>query len=101
MEERVFMTRLAFWWLKYFDEIATFWRGFSWSTVIMLFVIAVLKHWDLVPIVFAVFFGGMAINVGLYLLIRTLQSHLLTLEGEDKEKAHNLMVKIILKKIGA
>ena len=47
-----------------------------------------------------ILFLGVVLNTGFYLAIRTVASHLKLLEdGNEREEAHDLMMKIIRKRI--
>jgi hypothetical protein len=93
-------TRIALWWLRHYDDIAHFWRGFSWIWVIGVLFYVVVGYLDLRVALPVVFIVGVIANSGMYLGIRAISSHLKTLEdGPEKEEAHELMVKIIKKKV--
>lgn len=93
-------TKVALWWLKHYETVMPFWRGFSWTWVIGILLAAIVGYLDLGSALLFIFFFGVIANTGMYLGIRTLSSHLKNLEnGPEKEEAHELMIKIIQKTV--
>jgi hypothetical protein len=93
-------TRFALWWLRHYDSITHFWRGFSWVWVIGILLYVVVGYLDLARALFIILLIGVIANTGIYCSIRAISSHLKQLEdGPEKEEAHELMVQIIRKRI--
>jgi hypothetical protein len=93
-------TRVALWWLRHYDSTMHFWRGFSWAWVIGLVLSVIAGHLDLGRALFIILFCGVVGNTGIYLSIRAMGSHLNHLQdGPEKEEAHDLMIKIIRKRV--
>jgi hypothetical protein len=94
-------TKIALWWLRHYESIMHFWRGFSWVWVIGVLLCAIVGDVDLAHAIFIIFLVGIIANTGIYLGIRTVSSHLKRLEdGPAKETAHELMIKIMKETIG-
>ena len=92
--------KVALWWLRHYEEIIHFWTGFSWVWVIGVFLSAVVGKIEFRYALSIIFLIGVIANVGIYLGIRTLASHLKHLtDGPEKEEAHELMMKIIKRRI--
>ena len=89
-------TKVALWWLKHFEAIIYFWRGFSWVWVIGILLCVVTGHLSLGHALGIILLIGVIANTGIYFSIRTLVSYLKQLDGcPEKEEAHELMTKII------
>ena len=92
--------KVALWWLRHYESIVQFWRGFSWVLAIGIVLFAIVGHMDLRHAVCLLFLIGVIANTGIYLGIRTMTSHLKGLkDGRAKEEAHELMMKIIRRRI--
>lgn len=93
-------TRVALWWLRNYEDIAHFWKGFSWIWVIGVLFYVIVGYLDLAVALPVVFIVGVIANSGMYFGIKAISSHLKNLEdGPEKEEAHELMIKIIKKKV--
>jgi len=93
-------TKVALWWLRHYEDLVHFWKGFSWVWVIGILLSAIVGYLDLGHALFIILFIGVIANTGIYLSIRTMGSYLMHLEdGPEKEEAHELMIKIIKKRI--
>jgi hypothetical protein len=93
-------TKVALWWLRHYESIVHFWTGFSWVFAVGIVLYAIVGHLDLGHALCLVFLIGVIANSGIYLGIRTMASHLKGLkEGREKEEAHELMMKIIRRRI--
>ncbi len=93
-------TRLALWWLKHYESAMLFWRGFSWTWVIGILLFVIVGGLDLIRAISIIFSAGIIANAGICLSIRAMSSCLMQLEdGPEKEEAHQLMMKIIRRKV--
>ncbi|MBW2644719.1 MAG: hypothetical protein JRE23_00820 [Deltaproteobacteria bacterium] len=93
-------TKVALWWLRHYETVMPFWRGFSWTWVIGTLLAAIAGYLDLERALLLIFFCGIIANTGIYLSIMTMNCYLKNLEdGPDKEEAHELMIKIIKKRV--
>ncbi len=89
-------TKLALWWLRHYESITEFWRGFSWIWVITVLFHVLAGYLDLARAIGLIFVVGIIANSGVYLAIKAIGSHLKHLEdGPEKEEAHDLMIEII------
>lgn len=89
-------TLFALWWLRNYETITHFWRGFSWVWVTGILLSVVVGYLDLARAICLIFMIGVIANAGIYCSIRAIASHLKQLEdGPEKEEAHELMIKII------
>ena len=93
-------TKAALWWLRHFEAIIQFWWGFSWVWVIGILLCAVTGYLSLGHALGIILLIGVIANAGIYFSIRTLVSYLKHLDGcPDKEEAHQLMTKIIKRRV--
>jgi uncharacterized membrane protein HdeD (DUF308 family) len=93
-------TRLALWWLRHYDRIVHFWIGFSWVWVMGILLYAVVGYFHLKQALLLILLIGVILNTGGYCVVKTLSSYLKHMQdGPAKEEAHDLMVKIIRKRI--
>jgi len=93
-------TKVTLWWLRHYESVTQFWRGFSWVFAIGIVLFAVVGHMDLRHALCLLFLIGVIANTGLYLGIRTMASYLKGLQdGREKREAHELMMKIIRRRI--
>ncbi len=93
-------TRVALWWLRHYESIIHFWTGLSWVCVVGILLSTIAGHLDLNHALSMIFLVGVIANTGMYLGIRTLASYLKCLkDGRQKEEAHELMTKIIERRI--
>ena len=95
-------TKVALWWLRHYEGIINFWTGFSWVWVIGLILYAISGQLQVKQALLLILFIGVIGNTGAYLGLRTLSSYLKLLkDGPEKEEAHELMTKIIRRRIAA
>ncbi|MDY6986632.1 MAG: hypothetical protein SWQ30_01130 [Thermodesulfobacteriota bacterium] len=93
-------TKVTLWWLRHYESIVQFWRGFSWVLAVGIVLFTIVGHMDLRHALCLLFLVGVISNTGIYLGIRTMASHLKGLkDGRAKEEAHELMMKIIRRRI--
>ena len=93
-------TKVALWWLRHYEGVVHFWTGFSWVWVIGILLAAVAGHLDLRRALCLILLIGIIANCGIYLGIKTLACYLRDLkDGREKEEAHELMAKIIRRRI--
>jgi hypothetical protein len=93
-------TRVALWWLRHYDGITHFWKGFSWVWVIGVLLSVIVGYLDLTIALPVIFLVGVIANSGIYLSIRAIGSHLKNLkDGPQKEEAYELMLKIIRRRV--
>ncbi|MDY6951131.1 MAG: hypothetical protein SWE60_06450 [Thermodesulfobacteriota bacterium] len=93
-------TKVTLWWLRHYESIVQFWRGFSWVLAVGIVLFAIVGHMHLRHALFLLLVIGVIGASGIYLGIRTMASHLKGLkEGREKEEAHELMMKIIRRRI--
>lgn len=93
-------TKFTLWCLKNYDDIVHFWVGFSWLWVIGILLSVVVGYLSLNHALCTIFLVAVIANSGIYLGIRAMASHLKHLqEGPEKEKAHELMIRIIRKRL--
>lgn len=97
--KRSWMTRLSLWYLRKYEEIIYFCTGFSWVLAIALLFAGIGSGLGLGTTIYIMFVGGMSFLAGVYLLIKSVQKHLGTLEDAAKEEAHAEMAAIILRRI--
>lgn len=89
-------TKIALWWLRHYDGITHFWRGFSWVWVIGVLMYVVTGSLGLARAMLIIFVAGVIANAGIYCSIRAISAHLKQLQdGPEKQEAHDLMIKII------
>lgn len=89
-------TKVALWWLRHYEGVTGFWRGFSWVWVIFVLFYVIEGYIDIGHALWIIFSIGVVANAGIYLGIRTMSSYLRNLEDSpEKEEAHELMIKII------
>ncbi|MBW2107121.1 MAG: hypothetical protein JRI36_00430 [Deltaproteobacteria bacterium] len=89
-------TKVALWWLRNYDAITHFWRGFSWVWVIGVLMYVITGSLDLARAMVIIFVVGIIANSGIYCSIRAISAHLKQLEdGPEKQEAYDLMIKII------
>ncbi|MFH1673699.1 MAG: hypothetical protein ABIF87_09800 [Pseudomonadota bacterium] len=94
------ITKVALWWLRHYETIMPFWRGFSWTWVIGILCSAIVGYLDLEQALLLIVLCGIIANTGIYLGIKTMSCHLKNLEdGPEKEEAYELMIKIIKKRV--
>ncbi len=92
--------KVVLWWLRHYEDITHFWRGFSWVWVVGMLLFTVVGYLDLARAICLIFLVGVIANLGIYLSIRTIAGQLKALEdGPEKEEAHELMVKIIRRRV--
>ena len=90
----------ALWWLRHYETIIQFWTGFSWVWVIGIVLYAVVGYLDLGNAICIILLVGVISNTGIYLSIQTMASYLKGLkDGPAKEEAHELMIKIMTRRI--
>jgi len=93
-------THMALWWLRHYEAISHFWKGFSWVWVIGILFYVIAGYLDLAVALPVIFVVGIVANSGIYCSIRAISSHLRNLEdGPEKEEAHDLMIKIIERRV--
>jgi len=93
-------TRVALWWLRHYEGITHFWKGFSWVWVIGVLFYVIVGYLDLGVALSIIFLVGVIANSGIYLSIRAIGSHLKNLEdGPQKQEAYELMLKIIRRRV--
>ena len=93
-------TKIALWWLRHYEDIIGFWKGFSWVATIGVFFYVIVGYLDIGVAIPGLFIVGVVANGGIYFSIRAISSHLKHMqEGPEKEEAHALMMKIIKKRI--
>jgi hypothetical protein len=93
-------TKAALWWLKHYEGIVHFWTGFSWVWVVAILLGAIVGEIELRQALCLIFLIGVVAISGVYLCIKTLSSHLKHLsDGPEKEEAHELMAKIIRRRL--
>jgi hypothetical protein len=92
--------KVGLWWLRHYETTIRFWTGFSWVWVIGTVLSAVVGHLDLGHALCIILLIGVIANTGIYLSIRTMASYLKGLEdGPEKKEAHELMIKIIKRRM--
>ncbi len=90
----------ALWWLRHYETIIQFWTGFSWVWVVGIVLYAVVGYLALGYAICIILLVGVISNTGIYLSIQTMASYLRGLEdGPEKEAAHELMIKIIKRRM--
>jgi len=93
-------TKAALWWLRHYEFITHFWKGFSWVWVIGMLLLPVVGYMDLRLAIGLILLIGVIANTGIYMSIRTMASYLKHLkDGPEKEEAHELMIEIIRRRI--
>ncbi len=91
---------VALWWLRHYETITHFWKGFSWVWVIGVLLLVMVGHLDLGRALCFILLIGVTANTGIYLGIKTAASYLKHLEdGPEKTEAHELMIKIIGRRV--
>lgn len=99
IQETAAGTSAALWWLRHYEGIISFWKGFSWVWVIGVLLYSIEGCIDLRYALWLILCIGVIANTGIYLGIKTLSSHLKNLkEGPEKKEAYKLMLKIIRKR---
>jgi hypothetical protein len=92
--------KVALWWLRHYETIIHFWTGFSWVWVVGILLGALVGHLQLGHALCLILLVGVISNTGIYLSIQTLASYLKGLkDGPAKEEAHELMIKIMTRRI--
>ena len=93
-------TRFSIWWLRNFESIIHFWTGFGWVWAFAVLLSAIVGYMPLVNALAVLFFTGIVALFGILLCIRSISTHLKSLEdGPEKEEAHELMIQIIKRRI--
>jgi hypothetical protein len=94
-------TRFAIWWLSNFEAIIHFWTGFSWIWALTFILLALVGYIPLYKALGILFFTGITLQSGMFLCIRFIAAHLNSMEeGTEKDRAHDLMIHIIRRRIG-
>jgi hypothetical protein len=91
---------MALWYLRHYEDIVHFWKGFSWLWVIGILLSSVAGYLSLDHALCTIFIVGVIANTGIYLGIKTIASYLKSLDdGPEKDEAHKLMVRIIRRRV--
>ncbi len=92
--------RSALWWIRNFEKIIHFWTGFSWVIVIGAILTVFVGRFNLSQALSFIICFGVVANTGLYLCVKAFAASLKQLrEGPEKEEAHELMGKIIHRRL--
>jgi hypothetical protein len=93
-------TRFSMWWLGNFEAIIHFWTGFSWAWALTFILSAIVGYMPLFKALGLLFFTGITMQFGMFLCIRSIAAHLKSMEeGTEKDRAHDLMIQIIRRRI--
>lgn len=93
-------TGAALWWLRNYETVIHFWTGFSWVWVVGIVLYALAGRLGLGHAICIILLVGVISNTGIYLSVRTMASYLRSLsDGPEKEEAHELMIKIIKRRM--
>jgi hypothetical protein len=91
---------MALWYLRHYEDIVHFWKGFSWLWVIGILLSSVAGYLSLGHALCTILIVGVIANTGIYLGIKTIASYLKGLDdGPEKDEAHELMMRIIRRRV--
>jgi hypothetical protein len=92
--------KVALWWLRHYETITHFWTGFSWVWVMGILLGVLVGEIQLGHALCLILLIGVIANSGVFLGIRAMASYLKGWkDGPAKEEAHELMIKIIKRRI--
>jgi divalent metal cation (Fe/Co/Zn/Cd) transporter len=93
-------TRFSIWWLRNFEEIIHFWTSFSWVWAFAVVLSAIVGYMPLFNALAVLFVSGVILQSAMVLCIRSISTYLKSMEeGPEKEKAHDLMIQIIKRRM--
>ena len=93
-------TKIALWWLRHYESMGHFWKGFSCVWVIGMLLSAIVGYPNSGHASIIMLFIGVIVNTAMYLCISAINGQLRDLEdGPEKEEAHELMIKIIRRRV--